>query len=273
VTVSCCNLSVPKTPTRSDVSGHPHLDHLFKVGVLYDRSSHTEYSRAVRSEAADELLRYRDDGLCIQNYKKGRRLGTAMTRSGFCAFESPGSHATCKTSTCTCECHDEQKAFSGRGILFAVIDDREQMREGKTTTIDIIADAIEAALDADCGDSESIARYLTTSAFQHISDKRVRFNSVLKAGDTVGAQIVRKLYNSYNELAEMAEKMGVASEKAAAKAEVRGFAAAIQIIMNPFSAEDAKNPQLVNWDEVDNMTDIFETEQRVVRADRKKNPR
>lgn len=192
-------------------------------------------------------------------------MGSAMTESGFCAFESPGSHATCQTDTCTCECHLEQKAFSGQGILFAVIDDREQMRMGKTTTVSIIADAIEAALDAGHEDSEAIARYLTTSAFQHIADKRVRFNSILKAGDTVGAQLTKKLYNSFNELAKMADETKAAGEKATLSAEARGFAEAIQIVMSPFSVEDPKDVQLVNWDEVDHLTELFEKEQRELR--------
>lgn len=197
-------------------------------------------------------------------------MGQQMTVSGYCAFNSPGSHAMCQTADCTCECHKEQKAFSGQGILFAVIDDREQMRVGKVTTIDIIADAIEAALDAGHETSEAIARYLTTSAFHHIPDKRVRFNSILKAGDSVGAQIVRKLYNSYNELASMADDERSAAAKATLKAEAQGFAEAIQVVMSPFSAEDPSNPQLVNWDEVDHMTETFEKEQRAIRAERKK---
>ena len=200
-------------------------------------------------------------------------MGKPMTKSGFCQHESPGSHAMCPNTRhpCDCECHQEQKAFSGRGILFAVIDDRESMRMGKTTTVTVIADAIEAALDEGHETSEEIARYITTSAFQHIPDKRVRFNSVLKAGDTVGAQLVRKLYNSYNELMETADKERSASTKATLMAEALGFAEAIQIILNPFSVEDTEDATLVNWDEVDRLADLFTKEQRAVRDARKKN--
>ena len=200
-------------------------------------------------------------------------MGKPMTKSGFCQHESPGSHAMCPNTRhrCDCECHQEQKAFSGRGILFAVIDDRESMRMGKTTTVTVIADAIEAALDEGHETSEEIARYITTSAFQHIPDKRVRFNSVLKAGDTVGAQLVRKLYNSYNELMETAEKERKPAAKASLEAEATGFAEAIQIILNPFSVEDANDPTLISWDEVDRLTDLYEKEQREIRAARKKN--
>lgn len=250
----------------TDRGSELHLDHLFKVGVLLTRAR-KPYPPAVRSEASNELLRYRDEGLNIQ---KERDMAN-MTVSGFCAFESPGSHAQCSGDyyQCSCECHKEQKAFSGKGILFAVIDDREAMRMGRVTTIDIIADAIESALDAGKETSEEIARYLTTSAFQHIRDKRVRFNSVLKAGDTVGAQITKKLHNSYNELAEMGDD-AKGAEKATLEAEARGFAEAMQIVLSPFTAEDPADRTLVSWDEVDHMTELFEEEQRAIRAARKK---
>lgn len=250
-------------------SSHPHLEHLFKIGVLHTRSQRP-YPRATRKEALQELDRYWDEGLTTQRTPKEDAV-PGMKKSGFCTFESPGSHALCSGRHCDCECHKEAKAFSGRGILFAVVDDREQMRMGKTTTVDVIADAIEAALDAGKETSEDIARYLTTSAFKHIPDKRARFNSVLKAGDTVGAQIVRKLYNSYNELMETAEKERGAAAKAALEAEAAGFAEAIQIVLSPFAVEDPSDATLVSWDEVDRLTDLFTKEQRAVRADRKKN--
>lgn len=195
-----------------------------------------------------------------------------MTKSGFCQHESPGSHAMCPNTRhkCSCDCHLEKKAFSGKGILFAVIDDRESIRMGKTTTIDVIADAIEAALDAGQETSEDIARYLTTSAFQHIPDRRVRFNSILKAGDTVGAHLVRKLFNAYNELMETAASEKNASSRALLEAEATGFAEAIQVILNPFSVEDDTDPTLVKWEEVDRLTELYAKEQSAIRAERKK---
>lgn len=251
------------------VSSDPHLDHLFKIGVLHTRSQRP-YPRATRKEALQELDRYWDQGLITQRTKKETNM-PGMKNSGFCTFESPGSHSMCSGRHCECDCHKEAKAFSGRGILFAVVDDREKMRMGKTTTIDVIADGIEAALEAGHETSEEIARYLTTSAFKHIPDKRARFNSVLKAGDTVGAQIVRKLYNSYNELMQTAEKEKGAVAKAALENEATGFAEAIQIVLSPFAVEDPSEATLVNWDEIDRLTGLFEKEQRAVRADRKKN--
>lgn len=248
-------------------SANAHLDHLAKLGVLITRSK-KPYPKATRNEALQELARYRDEGLVRQTFKEVDM--SSMTKSGFCQYESPGSHAMCRGGSCTCECHKEAKAFSGQGILFAVVDDREQMRMGKTTTVEVIADAIEAALDAGKETSEAIARHLTTSAFKHIPDKRARFNSVLKAGDTVGAQIVRKLYNSYNELMDTAEKERNATARAALEAEAAGFAEAIQIVLNPFSVEDPDDATLVNWEEVDRLTDLFTKEQGAIRADRKK---
>lgn len=203
---------------------------------------------AVRTEARTEILRYRDEGLAIQ--KVGGNMAKAKSRSELQADTT-------------------EIVFSGQGIIFAVIDDRESMREGKVTTIDVITEAIEAALDAGNEDSESIARYLTTSAFQHIADKRVRFNSVLKAGDVVGARISQKLFNSYNELAQMADDTEDPKEKASLRAEATGFAEALNMVISPFSCEDPDDGRQVNWDEVDRITAAFEKEQRAVRRERK----
>lgn len=237
-----------KSSTGSDPGQHPHADHLFKIGVLYGRSQNRRMSKATREEAEAEILRYRDEGLIIQKY--GRRSDMAKKSRA----------------------HEDPKTFSGQGIIFAVIDDREGMRTGKVTTIDVITDAIEAALDAGHETSEDIARYITTSAFQHIPDKRVRFNSVLKAGDAVGAQIIRKLHNAYNELVAMGDEEDDPRKKAEIRSEATGFAEALNVVISPFSCEDSTDPRLVNWDEVDRITAAFEKEQRFVIKERKGNP-
>jgi len=223
---------------------HAHLDHLFKVSVLCARAT-KHYPKATRLEAEAELLRYRDRGLIIQKY--GEELTMAKTTRA----------------------HEEPETFSGKGIIFAVIDDREEMDTSSSSTISVIADAIESALDAGHEDSESIARYLTTSAFQHIPDKRVRFNSVLKAGDVVGAFLTQKLHNAYNELAKMVDEEDDPRKKAEIRAEATGFAEALNVVLSPFSCEDAEDPRLVNWDEVDRITAAFEKEQRFVIRERK----
>ena len=233
--------------TEADPQKHPHIGHLFKIGVLIARSEDRSLPKATRREAAAEVLRYRDEGVAAQ--KHGRASLSKKTRA-----------------------HEEPAVFTGQGIIFAVIDDREKLRDGKATTIDVIADAIDAALDAGHEDSEEIARYLTTSAFQHIPDKRIRFNSVLKAGDVVGAQIIRKLYNSYNELAKLADEEQDSKKKAELRSEALGFAEAIQVVISPFSCEDPEDPRLVDWDEVDRLTAAFEKEQRLVRKDRDGKP-
>ena len=224
------------------------MDHLFKIGVLLDRQG-KRYPPAVREEATVEVLRYHDEGLIRQQHKED---GMAKKTR---AHEDP-----------------EPETFSGQGIIFAVMDDRESLPSGKVTTVDVIADGIEAALDAGHETSEEIARYLTTSAFQHIADKRVRFNSVLKAGDVVGAQITRKLHNAYNELAVVADEEEDPHKKAEIRAEATGFAEALNIVLSPFSCEDPSDPRLVNWDEVDRITAAFEKEQRFVIKERKGNP-
>ena len=181
-----------------------------------------------------------------------------MTKSGYCQCPSVtngvSSHAYCNDLDCTCSCHGDQRVFTGQGIIFAVLDNREAMKIGPVSTIDVIAEAIDKALDAGHETSDEIARFITTSNFQHVRDRRAQFNSVLRASDTVGAQIVKKLVNSYNELASLGDV-----------AEARGFAEAIQIVMSPFSTEDELNQAMVNWDSVDELTDLFEEEQAEAR--------
>lgn len=225
----------------SSVSQHPHLSHLFQIQVLCSRTT-KNYPLAVRREAAAEILRYRDAGLALQKEHSVAKAVPVPT---------------------------EPEVFRGQGIIFAVMDDREELPTGKVSTIDIIADAIEAALDAGHADSESIARYLTTSAFQHLGDRRMRFNSVLKASDIVGAKMTQKLFNSYNDLAALVDSEENPARKATLKAEATGFAEAISIVLSPFSCEDPDDPRLVNWTEVDRVTAAFEKEQRYVIKERK----
>jgi hypothetical protein len=257
---------------KTSASASLHLAHLHKLGVLATRQSRV-YPPAVRREATAEVTRYRDEGLIVQSKKEINMAASQdghkpMLLSGFCAHPSnEASHLKCTNKRCPCDCHKKERVFSGQGIIFAVIDDREKMGAGKRTTIDIITEAIEAALDAGHETSEDIARYITTSAFQHERDRRVRFNSVLKAGDTVGAQITQKLYNTYNELAQTADEQDEEELAEIAEAEARGFAEALNIVINPFSSEDKKDPTLVNWTEIDRITAAFEEEQRAIREE------
>lgn len=230
-------------------ASHSHLNHLFTVGVLLNRAK----DKRARREAEAELRRYRDQGIILQDTPE----------------EKPVARANLGRK--------KPKIFSGQGILFAVIDDRQKLsagaeQSGRTSTVSVIADAIESALDAGHETSEEIARFITTNSFQHVTDKRVRFNSVLKAGDVVGAQIVRKLHNAYNELATLAEEETDPRKKERIKAEASGFAEALNVVLSPFTCEDPDDPRLVNWDEVDRLTDLFEKEQRQVRRERKGNP-
>lgn len=236
---------------KPPLQAHSHLGHLHTIGVLVDRTKR----KATRKEAEQELSRYRDEGIGAQDHGR-KNIMPKKTRA----------HST-----------PDPRTFTGQGIIFAVIDDHEAVtaasdRRGRVSTIDVIADAIEKALDAGNETSDEIARYLTTSAFQHVPDKRVRFNSVLKAGDVVGAQITRKLYNAYNELAALAEEETDPQTKRDLISEAHGFAAALNVVISPFSCEDPGDPRLVNWDEVDRITESFEKEQRFVRRERKGNP-
>lgn len=234
---------------------HPHLDHLFKVGVLYNLSTNPKMPGIVRAEAQHELDRYRAEGIELLTRRQEKEIMAKKKK-----VEEP-------------QVKDEAtRMYSGRGVIFCVADDREAMGIG-ASTVDVIAGAIEDALDNGHEDSEAIARWITTSSFNYEPDKRVRFNSLLKAGDAIGAQITRKLYNTYNELAEAAADPDLsAAEKKIAKAEATGFAEAISIVLSPFSCEDPEDARLVNWEMVDHITTLFETEQRAVRRERKGNP-
>lgn len=243
-----------KSQTGKTVSPvqHPHLDHLFKVGVLYWLSTNRRLRKVVREEARNELIRYRVEGQALLDQRQEPMAKKKKQKADVT------EHST--------------RVYSGRGVIFCVADDRESMNLG-STTIDVIAGAIEDALDNGHEDSEAIARWITTSSFNYEPDKRVRFNSMLKAGDAIGAQMTRKLYNAYTDLVEAANDpdLGTA-EKKLAKAEATGFAEAISLVLSPFSCEDEDDPRLVNWDMIDHITGLFETEQRHVIRERKGTP-
>lgn len=232
-----------------------HADHLFQVGVMHARANDKRLPQAVREEAWAEVLRYRDAGLILLKYGKEKPMA-----------KKSRAHET------------KRRTFSGQGIIFAVIDDHEKLigagaqHTGRVSTTEVIANAIEDALDHGHEDSEAIARYITTSAFQHEPDKRVRFNSVLKAGDAVGAMMMSKLHNAYNEMVVLAEEEEDPVKKKAALAEASGFAAALTIVMSPFSCEYEGDPRLVDWDVLDRLVPAYEKEQRQVRRERKGNP-
>ena len=238
---------------------HPHLDHLFKVGVLYNRANNPDMPEPVRLEAQAELDRYRQEGITLQRQRRDKAMSKKSKKKSKVEEEPEVQE------------HDT-RMYSGRGVIFCVADDRESMGIG-ATTIDVIAAAIEDALDNGHEDSESIARWITTSSFNYETDKRVRFNSLLKAGDSTGAQMTRKIYNAYNELAEAANEPDLSpADKRIAKAEATGFAEAASIMFSPFSCEDETDPRLVNWDMVDHITGLFEKEQTLVRRARSGNP-
>ena len=213
-----------------------------------------KYPKRARAEATRELEYYRQEGVRILQERKGSMAKKKRTPEP--EVDESADHET--------------RVYSGRGVLFAVADDREKLGEG--STISVIAAAIEDALDNGHDDAESIARWITTSSFGYEPDKRVRYNSMLRAGDAVGAQLTRKLYNAYNDLAELAATAETEADKKLARVEASGFAAALSIVFSPFSCEDEGDHRLVDWDMVDHITGLFETEQRAVRRERKGNP-
>lgn len=235
------------------MSSSAHLDHLLKVGVLYRLGHSVEVPKKFRKEALRDLAWYRAEG---RKLLAQRQEGTMAKKKTKDQEPEPGV--------------EPRRVYSRRGVLFAVVDDR--VEAGEMSTIEVLSDAIDDALEHGYEDPEAIARWVVTSSFVHEPDKRVRYNSLLRAGDAVGAQLTRKLYNAYNELAEMVAEAETAGDKAAAKAEATGFASAVSIITSPFSCEDGANPHLVDWDAVDHVTGLFEAEQRHVRRERKGRP-
>lgn len=223
--------------------------------MLYKMATNPKMPKSVRDEAQDELSRYRREGLELQKQRQEtRHMPKKKSKpEPEVDYEDP-----------------ERRVFSHRGVLFAVAEDRSEM-DG-SSTIDVIADAIDDALENGHEDPESIARWLVTSSFAHEPDKRVRYNSLLRAGDSVGAQMTRKLNNAYTDLCELAASAETEADKKLAKVEASGFAAAVSIVLSPFSCEDPDDPRMVDWDTVDHVTSLYETEQRHVRQARKGNP-
>jgi hypothetical protein len=244
---------VPSTRARQPSEHAGYHNHALIIKALL----RLHKDPATRKEAERELRRYHDEGLIL-----GTKEEQMARRPPRTPKVPPPVDAT---------------VFTGQGIVFAVMDDREKLsagssRKGRVSTVDVMAEAIEKALDAGYETSDEIARFLTTHAFHHVPDKRVRFNSVLKAGDAVGAQMLRKLYNGYNDLIRLALDTEDAKVKASIMEEARGYAEALTIVLSPFSVEDPADPRLVNWDEVDRLTASFEKEQRYVIKERQGNP-
>ena len=214
---------------------------------------------SVRAEAQQEIDLYRAAG---QQLLEQRQEGQTMATKKKKAPVKTGEPAP----------NVDSRVYAGRGVLFAVADDREAMGVGGTT-VSVITDAIEDALDNDCETSDEIAAWITTSSFTFEPSKRVRFNSLLRAGDAIGAQMTRKLHNAYSDLAEAAADPDLtAAEKRVAKAEATGFAEALSVVFSPFSCEDSDDPRLVDWEMIDHLTELFEVEQRAVRRERQGKP-
>jgi hypothetical protein len=228
---------VPSTRARQPSEHAGYHNHALIIKALL----RLHKDPATRKEAERELRRYHDEGLIL-----GTKEEQMARRPPRTPKVPPPVDAT---------------VFTGQGIVFAVMDDREKLsagssRKGRVSTVDVMAEAIEKALDAGYETSDEIARFLTTHAFHHVPDKRVRFNSVL----------------GYNDLIRLALDTEDAKVKASIMEEARGYAEALTIVLSPFSVEDPADPRLVNWDEVDRLTASFEKEQRYVIKERQGNP-
>lgn len=211
-------------------------DHTLKIQFLWDVVNDYLADQDVIDEAFQEISRYKDQGMLLQELEKEGKLTTKKITGS-------------KTKPTT---------YSGKGILFTIFNKDRQFFPGPKSTVEIMARAIDEALDNGCEDSKDIARYLTTHSFQHVEDKTVRFNSVLKAGDAVGAKITSKLFNAYSDLKKMARTSETDEERDLAEAEAQGFLEAIAIVMSPFSCESPTNSREVDWEMVDHVASLYE---------------
>lgn len=146
--------------------------------------------------------------------------------------------------------------YGGRGILFTVYQAREDVFPHGASTKQVVAAAIQEALDQGMVTSEQVAQYLVTSTFPMVEDRAERFNAVLKAGSVVGSNTTFKLHNSYEDLIGIALESDTAESEQVALAEARGFMEAMTIMYNPIQVEDPTNPHYVDWDQVDHLTDM-----------------
>lgn len=240
---------IPSPPPHIKDKYHRGLefDHSLKIGALY--AMYNSYGSIVwpepaRQEAYREIMRYRDEGLAVQEYShiviQERKEMTKRKKSSKRA---------------------EPLVFSGQGILFTVFDHSKESLPGPSSTVKIIENAIDDALDSGHEDSEAIARFLTSHAFKHVDDRKARFNSLLKAGDAVGARLTQKMFNAYDDLLRNVKYAEDEEEADLAYAEARGFAEAMTIMFSPFAIEDEDDARRVDWDTVDHLTTLME-EQR-----------
>lgn len=143
---------------------------------------------------------------------------------------------------------DEPTVYGGKGILFTVFEHSKSSMPGPISSIQVIQEAIEEAHGKGITDSEGLSRFLTSSSFHHITGRRARFNSLVRAGDVVGAKLSQKLFNAYRDKCSVAGNLD----------EARGFAEAITIMFSPFAVEDSDDPREVDWELVHHYTDLME---------------
>lgn len=135
--------------------------------------------------------------------------------------------------------------FYRKGVLYAVICNDEDKEYGLSST-DIVAESIDEALKNGLSSPREIAHHLVTSSFKHVKNRTVQFNSLLKAGESVGANIPQKLGDAILE----AIKSSLLSLDKADKEDFKikstiavGMIMAQCIVLNPFSfgKEDDSN--------------------------------
>lgn len=139
--------------------------------------------------------------------------------------------------------------YGGRGIMFAVFDTIEDTVHGPHSAPRIVAQAIQQTGMLDEEQSLALARHLTTTTFPLLKGRTSRFNSIVKAGDVVGARLIPKLMGALRQL-HTHQASASAAERAVAAARAQGFAEAISIISNPFAVEAEEESNTVDWDVV-----------------------
>lgn len=148
--------------------------------------------------------------------------------------------------------------YAGRGVMFTVFDTNEDIVEGPHSAPGIIAQAIHETGLLDSDESLALARHLTTSTFPQVTDRTARFNSVLKAGDVVGARLIPKLMKGLELLYSLQANAGTMYTYQLFQARTAGFAEAVAILTHPFAVESEEGSIEIDWCAVQHYTHLLQ---------------
>lgn len=142
--------------------------------------------------------------------------------------------------------------FYRKGVLYAVIYNDEDKDYGLSST-DIMAESIDEALKNGLSSPREIAHHLVTSSFKHVKNRVIQFNSLLKAGESVGANIPIKLGNAIIGVIKNAQLALAKGDKKdfERKSQIAlGMVMAQCVVLNPFSFEKENDSNQIDLNKV-----------------------